>query len=309
VGLRSLRRCRRPGARALRLLLVALLVQQVASANEHRSEIEAWQKKREASLTAEGGWLTVVGLTWLTPGAHRFGADAANEIILPAQAAPARAGRLVLEGKAVTVEVEPGAKVTLGGKPVTRAVLHSDAAGATPDVLALGSVTLQIIDRGGRLGVRVKDQNSAARRAFKGLRFYPIQADYRVRAHFVAHPSPVSLTVPSALGTSETMTSPGYVSFRLNGKIHRLDPVVEGDGKELFFIFRDRTSGQSTYGAGRFLYAAPPGKDGAVVLDFNKAYSPPCAFTPYATCPLPPPQNRMPISIEAGERFDVGSHR
>ena len=269
-------------------------------------EIESWRRERLQRLTADGGWLTVAGLTWLKPGANTFGADPASDVVLPAHSAPAQAGAFVLEAGRVRVEVRPGAAVTLAGKPVTRAALRSDAGGATPDVLALGALTLQIIDRGGRLGVRLKDLKNPARAAFKGLRYFPISARFRVVATFVPHPKPVSLKVPNVLGMVESMPSPGTATFVLDGDPAapplRLDAVLEPGETQLFFIFRDATSGKSSYGAGRFLYADPP-VNGKVVLDFNRAYSPPCAFTPHATCPLPPANNRLPVAIEAGEMF------
>ena len=182
-------------------------------------------------------------------------------------------------------------------------------------MLALGALTLQIIDRGGRLGVRLKDMKSPARAAFKGLRYFPIDPRFRVVATFVPHDKPVSINVPNVLGMVET-----HAQSRLrvvcarraraseSGKTQplRLDAVLEPGETQLFFIFRDPTAGKTTYGAGRFLYADPP-VDGKVILDFNRAYSPPCAFTPHATCPLPPANNRLPVAIEAGEMF-AGHH-
>jgi uncharacterized protein (DUF1684 family) len=289
-------------------LLAAVVAADTGAADAgHVHEIEDWRRQRVQRLTADGGWLTVAGLFWLKPGANRFGADAANEIVLPAHSAPAQAGAFVLEGGRVRVEVRPGAAVTLAGKPVARAELRSDAGGATPDVLALSALTLQIIDRGGRLGVRLKDMKSPVRAAFKGLRYFPIDQRFRVVAKFVPNEKPVSIRVPNVLGMVESMPSPGYASFVLDGKTPlRLDAVLEPGETELFFIFSDRTAGKTTYGAGRFLYADPP-TNGKVILDFNKAYSPPCAFTPHATCPLPPANNRLPVPIEAGEMF-AGHH-
>ena len=263
---------------------------------------ESWRRERQARLKADGGWLTVAGLFWLKPGANSFGADPGNDVVLPGHAAPARAGRFVLEGGHVRVEVRPGAGVTRAGRPVTRADLRSDADGAAPDVLALGPLTMQVIARGARLGVRLKDRESAARRDFKGTRWFPIRTEYRVLARFVARAAPEKIGVPTVLGTVEPMPSPGTLTFQLGGKTMSLDPVVEPGERELFVIFRDATSGRTTYGGGRFLYADPP-RDGHddVVLDFNRAYSPPCAFTRYATCPLPPSQNHLHVAIEAGE--------
>jgi len=165
----------------------------------------------------------------------------------------------------------------------------------------VGDLSMYVIERGGRYAIRLKDKNSKSRREFTGLKWYPIQKSYRVTATFVEYDPPKQVQVPNILGETENLPSPGYASFTLNGKKVRLDPVLEEpDAKELFFIFRDLTSGERTYPSGRFMYAEMP-KEGKIVLDFNKAYNPPCAFTPYATCPLPPKQNKLPVRIEAGE--------
>jgi uncharacterized protein (DUF1684 family) len=293
-------------------LLIGVIAATVAADPAYVREIEAWRRERVQRLTADGGWLTVAGLFWLKPGVNRFGADGANEIVLPAHSAPAQAGTFVLESGRVRVEVRPGVPVTLAGKPVTRMDLRSDAGGAPPDVLSLGALTMQIIERGGRLGVRLKDMKSPARAKFQGLRYFPIDPRYRVVATFVPHPKPVSINVPNVLGMVESMPSPGYASFTLAGTSTlagaavasplRLDAVLEPGETQLFFIFRDQTTGKATYGAGRFLYADPP-VNGKIVIDFNRAYSPPCAFTPHATCPLPPASNKLPVAIEAGEMF------
>jgi uncharacterized protein len=266
----------------------------------YQREIEAWRQKRLETLQADGGWLTVVGLHWLKPGATSFGAAPGNDLVLPSHSVPPRAGVFTLDAGRVSVEVAPGVPVRLGGHPVEKRVLVTDAAGRAPDILVLGAVTLQIIDRGGRLGVRVKDARSEARRTFKGLKWYPVNAAFRVNARFIPSARPTTIEVPSIIGVTERMPSPGIAEFELGGKTLRLVPVLEAGEPRLFFVFRDATSSRTTYGGGRFLYAEPP-RDGKVVLDFNEAYSPPCAFTPYATCPVPPPENRLPVSIEAGE--------
>ena len=269
-------------------------------------EIEGWRRERLARLTADGGWLTVAGLTWLKPGATTFGAEATNDVVLPAHAAPPRAGAFVLEKDRVRVEVREGVAVTSGGKRVTKMDLRSDAGGAAPDILSLGALTLQIIDRAGRLGVRIKDGKSEARAKFKGLHYFPIDPRYRVVATFVPNAKPVSIKLPNVLGMVDSMPRPGTATFTIAGapagQPLRLDAVLEPGETKLFFIFRDQTAARTTYGAGRFLYADPP-VDGKVVLDFNRAYSPPCAFTAYATCPMPPESNKLPVAIEAGEMF------
>ena len=176
-------------------------------------------------------------------------------------------------------------------------------------MLELGRLSLHVIERGGRLGIRLKDRESPLRKAFTGLSWFPIDERYRVVARFVPYDPPKALKVPNVLGNVTPMPSPGRAEFTIDGKAVQLDGVLEEpDATELFFIFRDQTSGHETYGAGRFLYADLP-KDGKLVLDFNKAYNPPCAFTPYATCPLPPPQNRLPVRIEAGRRSTATATR
>ena len=215
--------------------------------------------------------------------------------------APARAGVFELRGGKTTVRMEPGVTATVDGNPVDARELRPDVPGPA-DVLKLGPrLTLHVIERGGRYGIRLKDRESALLKEFTGLRWFPVQEDYRVEARFVPYASPKKIAVPNILGQVEELPSPGYAAFTIGGREVRLDPVLEEPGaKELFFIFRDQTTGKETYPAGRFLYAPMP-EDGRVTLDFNKAYSPPCAFTPYATCPLPPRQNRLPVRIEAGE--------
>jgi uncharacterized protein (DUF1684 family) len=271
----------------------------------YRAEVQKWRQDREARLKADGGWLTVAGLFWLKEGESRFGSDAGNDFVLPA-GAPAKAGSFVFAAGQTTVKLLSGVAATVGGKPVTTAALKSDENGA-PDVLSLGPLPMQVIKRGDRYGVRLKDRDSAARKAFTGLRWYDVREDYRVEARFTSYPAPRPIKVPNILGQTEPMPSPGFATFSWGGQEIRLEGVLEDPGAtELFFIVRDQTSGKETYPAGRFRYAGLP-KQGKIVLDFNKAYNPPCAFTAYATCPLPPPQNWMPVRIEAGER-DYGTH-
>jgi hypothetical protein len=267
----------------------------------YRAEIETWRGQREARLKGDGGWLQVVGLFWLKPGATSFGTDPGNGIVLPAGSTPPRAGVFDLQGGKTTVRMEPGVEATVDGKPVTAHELRPDVPGP-PDVVKLGPrLTLHVIERGGRYGIRLKDTQSALLKEFTGLRWFPVREDYRFDARFVPYDPPKKIPVPNILGQVEELPSPGYVAFTVGGREVRLDPVLEEPGAdELFFIFRDQTAGKETYPAGRFLYTPMP-KDGVVALDFNKAYSPPCAFTPYATCPLPPKQNRLPVRIEAGE--------
>lgn len=262
-------------------------------------QVEVLRKERNESLKKEDSWLTLVGLYWLDEGENRFGSSAENKVILPEGKAPAVAGTFVRKGESVSIRVEPGAKVTQGGKPVTAMDLRKDTDGE-PTVLELGSLSFFVVKRGDRIGVRIKDRESPVLAAFHGLDFYPIRPEWRVEARFEPYQPARKVKIPNVLGQISEEDSPGAVVFERDGKTHRLDTlgsVEEG----LFLIFADETNGKETYGAGRFLEAAPP-KDGKVVVDFNTAYNPPCAFTAFATCPLPPAQNRLAVRVEAGEK-------
>ena len=268
-----------------------------ASQPSYNVEIEKWRVEREAALKADDGWLTLVGLFWLKEGRNSVGTQADSNILLPKGSAPASVGVFDLQKGSITFHALPEAAVALNGRPVTRAPLKTDLSGP-PDVLRVRDLTMFVIQRGDRYGVRLKDKNSTARKAFTGLKYFPVSERYRVRAKLVPYNPPKRIAVPNMLGQVDQETSPGYVVFTLNGHEYRLEPINSGD--MLFFIFKDLTSGRETYPSGRFLFTDLP-KDGEVVLDFNKAVNPPCAFTPFATCPLPPKQNQLPIRIEAGE--------
>ncbi len=218
--------------------------------------------------------------------------------MLPGESAPAHAGSFVFQAGTATLQAAAG--VCVNGQPATAARLRSDA-DATPDLITIGDLTMLVIQRGQRHAIRLWDRRSPARVAFTGRRWYPVNESYRITARFVAHDPPRTLPVPNILGETEQRLSPGYAIFTIDGHEHSLDAVTEGD--ELFFIFRDQTAGDTTYPAGRFLKAAFPRK-AMITLDFNRAYSPPCAFTAFATCPLPPPRNHLPLRIEAGELYD-----
>jgi len=255
----------------------------VLAAANYPSEIADWRRQREANLRRDGGWLTVTGLFWLREGANPFGTNRGNEIVLPAGAA-----------EAGVFELRDGKVRALTGAGARQ--IRPD----TDDFVAAGRLRLYVIQRGDRYGIRMKDPESALLRDFHGLEYFPAREQYRVTARFVAEPQKVPIA--NIVGQTELDDSPGYVVFQLRGRDFRLRPVLEEpDAKELFFIFRDQTAGKETYPAGRFLYTDLP-KNGTVILDFNKAYNPPCAFTPYATCPLPPKENRIPARIEAGEK-------
>ena len=286
------------------LLMVASCARTSQKAVEvsHAEDVERWKAERLASLKSEDGWLSLVGLYWLKEGENKLGSDPAGELALPAGKAPPLAGSLWLRDGAVRLEVRPGVEITHEGKPVSTLDLQSDEDGK-PTVLALGSLRFNVIKRGDRLGLRVKDRENPARANFKGLEYYPLADKWRVVARFERFDPPKSLPITNVLGMEEGTPSPGALVFDVDGKTYRLDALSEKGEEQLFIIFADATSGRETYGAGRYLYVDPPDAQGHIVVDFNKAYSPPCAFTNYATCPLPPFQNRLPVAVEAGEKF------
>jgi len=268
--------------------------------DSYAKEIDAWHQERWASLKSEDGWLTLVGLFWLKEGENKFGSDKANDIVL--SKSDAHSGVFVLKNGVVRIETSPKTGVTSEGKPVSSLELKSDVDGS-PTVLHLGSMSLQIIKRGDRLGLRVKDQENPDRLNFQNTQFYPADLKWRIEAHFEAYNPPKPVSITNVLGMESGEASPGAVVFEVDGQPYRLDAITEMGETKYFMIIADKTSGKETYPAGRYLYVDPPDDGGLIVIDFNKAYSPPCAFTKFATCPLPPRQNRLPFAIAAGEKY------
>lgn len=290
-------------------LLASALLTSPASATTSDSgafaqSTAAWHAQRETRLAAEDGWLTLVALLWLKEGDNVAGSGGGASVVFPAKA-PARLGTFQRKGSAVSFQPELGVAVTLGGKPFAGGPLKSDA-DAAPDVLEAGGLRFFVVVRGDKVGLRVKDPDAPKRRDFHGIPTYPADPRWRIEARWEPAPQGNSIPVPTVLGTVDQMPAPGTAVFSIDGHEFRLTPVLEEGETNLFFVFADATNRSETYGAGRFLYATPP-KDGRVVLDFNRAYNPPCAFSPYATCPLPPKQNRLPIPIAAGEKR-TGDH-
>jgi uncharacterized protein (DUF1684 family) len=273
----------------------------------YTTEIQKWQNDRLASLTKDNSWLTLVGLFWLNEGENRFGSDPKNAVVLPKDKAPGVAGSLWLEQGRVRLAARPDVEITLDGKPVTALDLKDDNDDNGPTILKLGSLLINVIKRGERIGVRVKDTESRTRREFKGLEYFPIDPRWRIEARFEPYQPPKTIPITNVLSMTDDETSPGAFAFDLDGKTFRIDPILEKGETDLFVMIADETTGKETYGAGRYLYVPPPDASGKVVIDFNKAYSPPCAFTNFATCPLPPRQNHLPIRIEAGEKKYAGT--
>jgi uncharacterized protein (DUF1684 family) len=278
----------------------------VIDASAHKSEIEKWQSDRLASLTKDDGWLTLIGLFWLNEGENKFGSFRENPIPLPRYKAPPIAGSFWLENGRVRIETRPGVEITADSNPVTTLDLKTDIDDGGPTILKLGSLIINVVKRGDRVGVRVKDSESVARSEFKGLEYYPIDPKWRLEARFEPYQPAKKIPITNVLGMTDDETSPGAIAFDVGGRIYRIDPILEKGEKDLFVMIADGTTGKESYGAGRYLYVTPPDASGKVVIDFNKAYNPPCAFTAFATCPLPPRQNRLPFRIEAGEKKYAG---
>ena len=259
-----------------------------AADSSYQQEIARWRADHEAKLKADDGWLTVVGLHWLHEGMNTVGSDPYTDAPLPASAPPMVGRITVSKGK---VHFKPALGIKLKEMD-----LKTDI---TPDYdrLSLGRVKFFVIERETKFGVRVKDNDSEARKKFTGLRWYPVDPTWKIKAKFI--PSPHQVTFSTEVGVKEKDDSPGYVTFTRGGHEYKLEAVKEDD--DLWFVFRDQTSGKTTYGASRFLYTPFP-KDGFVEMDFNKAENPPCMFTDYATCPLPTPQNRLQLAVTAGEQ-------
>jgi uncharacterized protein (DUF1684 family) len=280
----------------------------------HRSEIQKWQNDRLASLTKDDGWLTLVGLFWLNEGENKFGSDAKNPVVLPRDKAPAVAGSLWLEKGRVRLVARPDSAIDVAGlteakrtKPITTLDLKDDNDDNGPTILKLGSLLINVIKRGERVGVRVKDTESQTRREFKGLEYYPIDPKWRIEARIEPYQPAKAIPITNVLGMTDDEVSPGALAFEVDGKTYRIDPILEKGETDLFVMIADETTGKETYGAGRYLYVSPPDAGGKVVIDFNKTYSPPCAFTNFATCPLPPRQNHLPFRIDAGEKKYTGT--
>jgi uncharacterized protein (DUF1684 family) len=290
---------------AILTLSVALIAPLVSAqtSNSYRASIEKWRQDYEASLRSDSGWLSVCGLFWLHEGENRFGSDPLGDIVLPSGDVPSCVGTFELENAKVTVRLKPGVAATLNGKPAETGEILPDS---PKGQLVLGDLTLAVHASGGRLALRLRDKNCRLRRDFIGLNWFPIDESYRVTARFVPYDPPKSVEMQNLAGDTVKLVSPGFVTFSLGGSEYRLEAVLDDPHKaNLFLVFRDLTSGAETYPAARFVDTDPPG-GGSVVLDFNKAYNPPCAYNPFTTCPLPPTANRLRLRIEAGEKKYVG---
>src|SRR6266403_5442249 len=279
-----------------------------ATPDSWQRDLLAWREKRAANLQTPEGWLSLIGLEWLKEGDNSVGSAADNKIQIAK--APAHLGIVRLEkGGAMRLLAASGGfpkELLVDAHPAQEQVLLSDDS-PNRSKLSLGGLTIIVIHRDERYGLRIKDAQAPTRVGFHGLHWYAPNAAYRVRAKWIPYNPPKMIDIPTILGTVSKLPTPGVAEFTIDGKVSRLEPVLEDpESKELFFIIRDTTSKTSTYGAGRFLYTEFPdhglSQPGEIWLDFNQLVNPPCAFTPYATCTLPPIQNRLSVAIPAGEQ-------
>ena len=285
---------------ALVVLTLGVLSAPAATQSDYAAEMQAWREAREASLTSDTGWLTMAALHFLNEGDNTFGSSPLNDLVLTD--GPETAGVFTLRDRTVSVRAPDGRTLNIDGEEIREASVYPTDRRRP---IAVGDLTMWVHYSGERLAIRVSDPDSPIRQGFTGLRWFPLDESFRVRARFIPE-TPRTVMFPNVLGDIEPFTTAGTVALTLQGEEITMRPVQSGD--RLWFIFRDLTSGTDTYEAARFLYADAPDADGWTTIDFNQAYNPPCAFNPYTTCPLPPKENRLGQRVEAGEMDYAGGH-
>jgi uncharacterized protein (DUF1684 family) len=298
--------------RARSLIVVALLAltactERVAdlpqlSVPEYADTIAAFHARRARIIAGPEGWATYLGLWWLEGGTTRLGSDPNAGIVLPVDRAPRSLGEVVRSGDTAVFVPARGVAARLDSAPVTEPIrLRSDVE-PNATVVRVGSLLISYITRGPAAAIRIRDTLHAARRTYASS-FFPADTTFRVTARFVPRPTPDSMNIVDVHGIETRMSWPGELRFRLKGGDHSLQVIKEPNyhGNQLFVMFKDSTSGKETYPAMRYIFVAPPDSLGRTVLDFNQAFTPPCAFTTSSTCALPPPGNTLPLRVAAGE--------
>ena len=269
-------------------------------------EIETWHQNRETNLKKETGWLTVSGLFWLDEGENTFGSGKENKIVFPDGKADAKIGSLILFKDEVRLNILPNIEVKRNDTLFSSGIIFNNDLEEQSVILSHKNLRWFIIKRGNRYGVRLRDLESDARKNFTHIECFPVIEKWKVNATFEAPNSKKTIPIHDVIGNTTETTFGGTLKFEIDGKSYTLDATLEGQD-DLFIVFGDYTNGVKTYGAGRFLYAKKPKEGNKLVLDFNKSYNPPCAFTDFATCPLPPDQNKLPFEVLAGE-LKYGNH-
>ncbi|AQG78771.1 DUF1684 domain-containing protein [Spirosoma montaniterrae] len=267
----------------------------------YREQLDQWHQQRIESLKRENGWLNLAGLFWLNEGQNTVGSDPGNNLAFPADKAPAQLGVLRLVNGTVTFEPSPGEMVRVTNEPLLKATTIFEPGPGQPLTLQYGSLRWFVIKRGNRYAVRLRDLENPLLKTFAGIDRFPVDESWRVTARLERPTQPRTIPILDVTGQISQQPLVGTLVFERNGQTYRLDAVREGNDK-LFILFGDATNAHDTYGSGRFLYTDAPVADDAVTLDFNRAINPPCAFTAFATCPLPPKQNRLAVAIRAGEK-------
>jgi hypothetical protein len=283
----------------LMAIVVACTRKPSADVEAHQADVDKWHAGRVADLKSDNGWLNLAGLFWLQEGINTFGSAEVNNVVFPDGSIAAEAGYFLVKNGTVRMEVRPGVPITVNGKPVRSAeIFHPDSARATQ--VALGSLRWFVIKRDDEVGIRLRDLSSEAVQKFAGIDRYPVELAWRIEAEFTPTPGK-TIDITNVLGQTVPQASPGILKFEHAGSSYSID-ALDGGEDELFLIFGDSTNHHETYPSGRYLYVKQPDPSGKVIIDFNKSYNPPCAFTPYATCPLPPRQNMLTTYVRAGEK-------
>lgn len=279
-------------------VLMILFTLNANAQTSYQSAIDGWHKQRLENLKKENGWLNLVGLLWLQPGKNSFGSGQQAQIKFPAGTITENAGYFELKDNKVWLRTNEATKVQVNGVVKNDVVIFSTDS-AKSALCSYDHLRWTIIKRDDKFGIRLRDLESKQLKEFPGIERFATDSTYKVTA-YLQKPVTPSITITNIIGQTNEQPAAGKLIFNLQGKQYTLDALDEGD--ELFIVFGDATSGNETYPSGRFLYAKKPDADGNTIVDFNKAYNPPCAFTPYATCPLPPKQNILPVAINAGEK-------
>jgi uncharacterized protein (DUF1684 family) len=287
-------------------ILALTLVAGVATQQYDTAALTKFRSDREATLKADNGWFTVAGLHFLNQGENRIGSDPANDIVLDFASVPKHAGVITMSGTNVSIKAAEGQTLIINDKPVKQSELHGSFDNKPQDTVRFDGVTFFVHYSGPRLALRVRDQKSALRTNFTGLRWYEPNPAFRTIGTFKPYANVKVVQIPNILGDLEPFNAVGTVTFNMGGAEHTME--AWRSGQRLWFVFRDLTSGRESYPSARFLYTDAATADGKVVMDFNYAQNPPCAYNPYTTCPLPPQQNRLGVAIAAGEKkYHVGS--
>jgi uncharacterized protein (DUF1684 family) len=272
---------------------------------EYLEEIKQWDQRRAERLKADDGWLNLVGRTWLKPGENKFGSAKDNEVFIESEKVPAYMGVFIFQDSTVTMKVNDGVNILYNGNPVKEMIMIGDG-NKDMTVFQYGPIKWNLIVRDTLYGIRFRDLESEFVKSFPGIERFPVNEDWRIEAKYEAYDPPKKMSVPNVLGQIDEEPSPGAIIFTKDNQTYRLN-AIDADDK-LWFIFADGTSGEETYGGGRFLYTDKADSTGKVIVDFNKAYNPPCVLTKFATCPLPPKENYIKLRITAGEKMYGENH-